>query len=221
MGWKPHGDIAPRVVSCKQVLRFPGLEHIHLTGKAGGSSDLFSALGCKHKWNPARTVMAHTQPVCSVGRAHTGICKGTISCLHEIRHEGFQDKGKAICWLTGSGVCSDQSELCNPGRCPGEQWKDRGEHLSWAQLSTRAFPTQTPPAEREKQHHNHDWIIPGDLAEARGTSWLPEQAALCPWCLWPACWLSFAFHLLPSLIRDKEHPPKAACCDPVPATQPQ
>lgn len=29
----------------------------------------------------------YTQPVCDVGRAHTGICKGTISCLHEIRHE--------------------------------------------------------------------------------------------------------------------------------------
>lgn len=60
LGWKPQGDIALRVASCKQVLGFPGLEHIHLTGKAGGSSDLFSALGCKHKWNPARAVMVHT-----------------------------------------------------------------------------------------------------------------------------------------------------------------
>lgn len=65
---------------------------------------------------------------------------------------------------------------------------------------------------------NHPW---GHLAGARGTSWLPEQLALCPWCLWLACWLSFAFHLLPSLITAKEHPPKATCCDPAPATQSQ
>lgn len=178
MGWKPHGDIAPRVVSCKQVLRFPGLEHIHLTGKAGGSSDLFSALGCKHKWNPARTVMAHTQPVCSVGRAHTGICKGTISCLHEIRHEGFQDKGKAICWLTGSGVCSDQSELCNPGRCPGEAVEGQG----WApELSTaqhwdlpHANPTGGKREATPQPWLNHPW----------GPGW-GKRDFLAPWASSP------------------------------------
>lgn len=76
-------------------------------------------------------------------------------------------------------------------------------HLSWAQLGTGTFPRQTPPVEWKKQCHNQHIIESslGALAEARGTSWLPERLALCPWCLWPACWLSFAFHLLPSLKR--------------------
>lgn len=39
----------------------------------------------------------YTQPVCGVGRTHTGICKGTISCSNEIRHEvqsWFSREGK-------------------------------------------------------------------------------------------------------------------------------